>query len=485
MEFKDLSLKEIIAKIKSKEVTQKEVYDYFLARIEKLDPTIEAFSYINKEFVEQDINSPLAGVPIGVKDMFCEKGVPTKNSTKMLENFVPPYDATVIKKLKKAGFNSIGKTANDPFGMGSSGENSDFKKSKNPWDPTRIPGGSSSGSATAVAAGLVPAALGTDTGGSCRQPGSMCSLVGFRPTYGRSSRQGIIAYSSSLDTPGTLTKTVEDAALLFEIMGGYDPMESTSIKEELKINPAIWDKKDLKGIKVGVPKEYFMEGLDAGVKNEIQKGIELMKSLGAEIIDISMPYTEYALSVYYIIVFAESSTNLSRYDGIRFGYANDESLKSLDEAYKKNRSEGFGKEAKRRIMLGSFVLSSGFYDAYYHKAALVRELIRNDFTEAFKKVDVIISPVSPEVAWKYGSEKVDDPIKMYLADVFTVPVPLAGVPAISVPCGFAKPSDGDKELPVGIQIIGPKLGEEKIFEVGHVFEQANKEYINSKKPEIF
>lgn len=479
-EFKNLSLKQIIAMIKSGETTQKEVYDYFLGRIKTLDPKVEAFNLVHDSFIEQDIHSPLAGVPIGVKDMFCEAGVPTTNSCETLRNFVPPYDATIIRKMKEAGFNSIGKTTNDPFGMGSSGEHAKFKQTKNPWDLSRIPGGSSSGSAAAVAAGLVPAALGTDTGGSCRQPGGMCGVVGFRPTYGRSSRQGIIAYASSLDTPGTLTKTVEDAGLLFEIMGGYDPKESTSINEPLSINPAIWDRTDLKGVRIGLPKEYFIDGIDAGVRREIDQAIAKLRQLGAEIREVSLPSTEYALPTYYIIVPAEASTNLSRYDGIRFGHTHGG---GGDIAL--SRSEGFGHEEQKRIMLGTFVLSSGFYDAYYRRASLVRELIKDDFKKAFAEVDVLVTPVSPTVAWKMG-DKNNDPLKEYLSDIFTTASSLAGLPGLSLPVGYALPEDGGStKLPVGLQILGPKLGEEKMFEVAHVLEQAMKEYTESEKPAVF
>lgn len=484
MEFKDLSLKEIIAWIKAKNFSQKEVWDYFQDRIKKLDPTLEAFNLVNSDFVEKDIGSPLAGVPIWVKDVFCEKWITTTASSKMLENFVPPYSATVIDRLNKAGMSSAWKLNLDEFAMGWSGENSALRITKNPWDITRIPGGSSSGSATSVASWMVPAALGTDTGGSIRQPASMCGIVGFKPTYGVNSRWWVMAMASSLDTPGTFTKTVEDAGLLFEIMSGYDPLDSTSEKVETKIDPSIWNKSDLKWIKIWVPKEYFIDWIESGVKAEIEKSISKLKELGAEIIDISLPHTEYWLAVYYIVMPAEVSTNLSRYDGIRFGYANDEWL-GINELLKKNRAEGFWKEAQRRIMLGSFVLSSGFYDAYYKKASLVRELIIKDFEEAYKKVDVIITPTAPSVAWKIG-EKVDDPLKMYLSDIFTVNGSLAQLPGLSIPIWFAKSEDAEQvELPVWLQILGPKFGEEKVFEVWHVLEQSLKDYIWSKKPKIW
>lgn len=480
MEFKNLSLKELIREIKSGHITQKEVYEYFLARITTLEPSIEAFNLVHDSFVDQDIHAPLAGVPIGVKDVFSETGIETTAASKMLAGYKPPYDATIVSCLKEAGFSSIGKLNMDEFAMGGSGENSAMRITRNPWDISRIPGGSSSGSAAAVAAGMVPAALGTDTGGSIRQPASMCGIVGFKPTYGRNSRKGVISMASSLDTPGTFTRTVEDAAFLYEIMAGYDAGDSTSLQEPTAIDPTIWNKKDLKGVKIGVPKEYFIEGIEKGVQKEIDASIAKLRELGAEIREVSLPHTEYGLAVYYIVMPAEVSTNLARYDGIRFGHTHGG---GADVAM--SRSEGFGKEAQRRIMLGSFVLSSGFYDAYYRRASLVRELIKDDFKKAFEEVDVIVTPTAPSVAWKIG-EKVDDPLKMYLSDIFTVNGSLAGLPGLSLPVGYALPEDGGTtELPVGLQILGPELGEEKVFEVAHVLEQAMKEYVNSKKPSMF
>lgn len=484
MEFKDLSLKEIIAKIKSGETTQKEVYEYFLARIDKINPTLDSFNFINKEFIEKDINSPLAWVPIWVKDLFSEKWVLTTASSKMLKDYKAPYDSTVIVKLKEAWFNSIGKLNLDEFAMGWSWENSGLRISKNPWDITRIPGWSSSGSASAVASGMVPAALGTDTGWSIRQPASMCGIVGFKPTYGRTSRYWVIPMASSLDTMGTFTKTVEDAGLLFEIMAWFDPNDSTSINKEVKIDPSIWDKKDLKWIKVWVPKEYFIDWMEKWVTDEINKAIEKIKELGAEIVEVSLPHTEYGLPVYYIVCPAEVSTNMSRYDTIRFGSRDDEGL-SIWDAIAKNRSEFIWKEVQRRIMLGTFVLSAWFYDAYYNKASLVRELLKDDFRKVFEQVDVIVAPTAPTVAWKLG-DRVDDPLKMYLSDVFTVNWSLAWLPWLTLPCWYAKSEDEEqKELPVWLQILGPELAEEKVFMVGHVFEQAVKDYVNSKKPEIY
>ncbi|EKE29974.1 MAG: Glutamyl-tRNA(Gln) amidotransferase subunit A [uncultured bacterium (gcode 4)] len=484
MEFKDLSLKEIIAKIKDGTTTQNEVYRYFLGRIDEVNPQIEAFNTINRECNDVSATSELAGAPIWVKDLFCEKWIRTTASSKMLENFVPPYNSTVIDNLICAWMSSIWKLNLDEFAMGWSWENSALRITKNPWDPTRIPGWSSSWSAAAVASGMVPASLGTDTGWSIRQPASMCWVVWFKPTYWRNSRFWIIAMASSLDTPGTFTKTVEDAAILYGIMSSHDEKDSTSLSSPNAINPEIWKKEDLKWVRVWVPKEYFIDWIEEWVKREMEKAIWEMKELWAEIVDISLPHTEFWLAVYYIVMPAEVSTNLSRYDGVRYGYANDTWL-DINELLKKNRWEWFWKEAQRRIMLGSFVLSSGFYDAYYKKAALVRKLINKDFDEAFKKVDVIITPTAPSVAWKIW-EKADDPLKMYLADIFTVNWSLAHLPGISIPVGYAKPEDWeDVDLPVWMQILWPKMWEEKVFEVANVIEKKLKSYIDSKKPKVF
>jgi aspartyl-tRNA(Asn)/glutamyl-tRNA(Gln) amidotransferase subunit A len=480
MEIKELSLTELVASLKSKAIKQKECFDYFHDRIQTLNPQIEAFNLVTAELTPHNTNTPLAGVPIGVKDVFCEKGITTTASSHMLEGFQPPYNATVIERLSEAGMVSMGKLNLDEYAMGGSGENSALRITKNPWDTTRIPGGSSSGSAAAVAAGLVPAALGTDTGGSIRQPASMCGIVGFKPTYGRNSRYGVIAMASSLDTPGTFTRTVEDAALLFSIMGGHDPLDSTSLPDLLDREHVFTKKTDLKGVKIGIPKEYFADGIEPGVRDRINHAIAQAKRLGADIREISLPHTEYGLAVYYIIMPAEVSTNLARYDGIRFGHKEGNGMNIAQ-----NRSAGFGKETQRRIMLGSFVLSSGFYDAYYKKASLVRELIRQDFTKAFEQVDVIFTPTAPSVAWKLG-EKVDDPLKMYLSDIFTVNGSLAGLPGLTLPVGYAKPEDGtDIDLPVGLQILGKPLGESKVFEVAHVLEYALKDIVSAKKPKIW
>lgn len=472
MEFKDLSLRELENLVAEGKTTHQEIYDYFLERTKKYNNDLNAFTTLPDQ-------KEVSGLPVAVKDLFCETGVRTTASSKMLENFVPPYESTVTERMKKAGFVGFGKTALDEFAMGGSGEKSAFGPTKNPWDVERIPGGSSSGSAAAVAAGLVPAALGTDTGGSIRQPASMCGIVGFKPGYGRNSRSGVIAMASSLDCPGYFTRTVEDAAWLYKATAGHDPKDMTSLTDEAVVDDKIFAKNSLEGVRVGVPAEYFADGVDAGVRTEIEKTIEIMRELGAEIVDISLPHTKEGVSVYYIICPAEVASNMARYDGIRFGHKSEG-----NHDISVNRSEGLGKEVQRRSMVGSFVLSSGFYDAYYGKATAVRELIRDDFKKAFEKVDVIVTPTAPTVAWKIG-EKISDPVAEYMEDVFTVPASLAGLPGLVIPVGYASPADDtSKKLPVGLQILGPVLGEEKILEVGHILEQKIKNSLD-KKPEIF
>jgi aspartyl-tRNA(Asn)/glutamyl-tRNA(Gln) amidotransferase subunit A len=474
MEFKDLSLLELAELIQSGKTTHEEIYAYFLERTKKYNDELNAFNTLPQEGIWVN------WLPIAVKDIFCEVGIRTTASSKMLENFVPPYESTVTARMKMAGFVSFWKTNMDEYAMGGSGENSAFWSSTNPWDPTRIPGGSSSGSAAAVAAWLVPAALGTDTGGSIRQPASMCGIVGFKPSYGRNSRSGVIAMASSLDTPWYLTRTVRDAALLYEATAGHDPLDSTSLDASVKLDPIIWDKKDLTWLKIGIPKEYFIDGIDVWVRREIEWAIETLRSLGAEVVDISLPHTEHGVSVYYVICPAEVASNMGRYDGIRYGH-----IAPGVHDIAMNREEWFGKEVKRRSMVGSFVLSSGFYDAYYKKASAVRELIRDDFKKAYEKVDVIVTPTAPTVAWKIG-EKGEDPLKLYLEDVFTIPASLAWIPGLTIPVGFASPGDDlSVELPVGLQILGPVLGEEKVLMVGHVLEWVMKEKIDTKKPKIF
>jgi len=477
------SIKEIRALIDTGAVTKEDVWNFFMQRVEKHDSQIQSFTHINKNGFNVG-EGKLNGIPLGIKDIFCEKWIPTTASSKMLEDFIPPYDASVVKNLKEEWMSSLWKLNMDEFAMGSSTENSATQITKNPWGTDRIPGGSSWGSAAAVAAGLCPAALGTDTGGSLRQPASMCGVVGFRPGYGRNSRYGVMPMASSFDCPGTITRTVEDAGLLYEIMNGQDTMENSSLPGKDILNPEIWNSENLSGKKIGVPKEYFEEGLDTEVKERIEEAIEKMKDLGAEIVDISLPMTKYAIAAYYIIVPAEVSTNLARLDGIRYGHNSEKSNEGVEEIYLHNRWEWLGDESKRRTILWSYVLSAGFYDAYYKKAAQVRTLIIEDFRKAFEKVDVILGPVSPSVAWKLG-EKTEDPLKMYLADSYTIPASLAGLPWISVPCGFAASEDNEKEkLPVGLQLIWPRLGEQELLEIAHVYE-TNTSWTEEMIPEKF
>ncbi len=481
MNLHELSILQIQEQISSGKITPADVFSHFKKRTEELNPKLNAFATIADSSIPLTGKGSLAGIPLGIKEVFCQTGIRTSAGSKILENFTPPYTCTVVNRLNDSGAISLGTCHMDEFAMGSSGENCAYGFSRNPWALDRVPGGSSSGSAVAVAARMVPASLGTDTGGSVRTPASLCGIVGFKPTYGRNSRFGVIAMASSLDCPGTFTHNVRDAATLYEVMAGNDPMDSTSLVAPTTIDPSIWDRQNLKGVRVGVPKEYFREGLDAGVREQIQKAIAQMKKLGAEIVDITLPNSEYGIAVYYVIMAAEASTNLARYDGVRFGHISGDGSDIV-----KNRAEGFGPEPTRRIMLGSFVLSSGFYDAYYKKASRVRELIRDDFTQAFKKVDVIVGPVVPTVAWKIG-EKVADPLKMYLADIYTVPPSLAGIPGLSLPVGFAKPEDhsGDSvALPVGLHILADHLQEEKLFMVAHILEQSIAAEMNNTPPKI-
>lgn len=471
MNFKDLSLEEIISKINSKETTKEEVFEYFQKRINKYDDKIKSYNYINKNWLSST-EGKLSGAPIAIKDIFCEKWIPTTCGSEMLRDFIPPYNATVIENLNLEWMSSLGKVNMDEFAMWSTSESSKMNTTINPWGVNRIPGGSSGWSAACVAAWLAPAALWTDTGWSIRQPASMCNVVWFKPSYGRNSRYGTIAMASSLDTPWTLTKTVKDSALLYDIMNWYDNKENTSLEWKDLISEEIWNTKTLKWKKIGIPKEYFEDGLDEWVKQKIEEAIEKMKELGAEIKEVSLPMTKYAIATYYILMPAEVSTNLARYDGIRYGHQTKESYSNLDEMLQNNRQEWFGQEVSRRIVLWSYVLSAWFYDAYFKKATEVRTLIIEDFNKAFEEVDAIISPVSPNVAWKTW-EKINDPVKMYLSDAYTIPASLAWLPGISVPAGFATSEDSQKELlPVWLQILTPRLKEEELFEIAHVYEQA-------------
>jgi aspartyl-tRNA(Asn)/glutamyl-tRNA(Gln) amidotransferase subunit A len=408
--------------------------------------------------------TPLLGVPIALKDNILAVGTKTTCGSKILNNFVSPYDATVTAKLKSSGAVILGKTNMDEFAMGSSNETSFLGTVKNPWDTSRVPGGSSGGSAAATLAGLAPGALGTDTGGSVRQPASLCGVYGLKPTYGRVSRYGIVAFASSLDQVGTFARSASDLASLTEVISGHDPLDSTSVSQPLPSCTAALTK-GVKGLRIGVPKEYFIKGLDAEVESAVRTAVKEIEKLGATVVPVSLPHTEHSLAVYYVLAPAEASSNLARFDGIRYGYRVPDA-KDLKDLYYRSRSEGFGKEVKRRIMVGAFVLSTGYYDAYYLRAQKVRTLVARDFANAFTQCDVIASPVAPTTAFKIG-EKTNDPIAMYLSDVFTIPVNLAGLPGMSVPCGM-----DSKGLPVGLQLIGKPWDEETLFRVAGAYEAA-------------
>ena len=466
MDVKNLTLLEAKMLLENKEVSESELWRAFFDYAKEQDKDIHAYLRF------QEDEKKWQGVPIAVKDNMLAIGMPTTCASKILENYQPSYQATVIDKLEQNGLGVFGKTNMDEFAMGSSTETSAFGLTKNPHDLTRVPGGSSGGSAAAVASGTALAALGSDTGGSIRQPASFCGVVGLKPTYGRVSRYGLVAMASSLDQIGTFTKDVKDAAYLLEIISGFDKNDSTSSKENVP-NYLESLNKGVKGLKIGIPKEYFAEGMDADVEKTVKDAIKKYESLGAEIVEVSLPNTEYALAVYYILMPAEVSSNLARFDGIRYGYSieRDSGIgnATLDEVYKMSRAKGFGPEPRRRIMLGTFVLSHGYYDAYYLKAQKVRTKIIEDFKIAFEKVDVIATPTAPTPAFKIG-EKISDPLTMYLSDIFTVSANLAGVPALSLPCGTVE-RDG-KKLPVGLQLIGKHFGEATILRAAHSLEQA-------------
>ncbi|OGE31953.1 glutaminyl-tRNA synthase (glutamine-hydrolyzing) subunit A [Candidatus Daviesbacteria bacterium RIFCSPHIGHO2_01_FULL_44_29] len=449
MDITDLTLTQTIKALENKQFTEAELNSAYQKRIGQVNSSLNAFLEVI------DTNS---GIPVGIKDIISTKGIKTTAGSKILSSYIPQYNATVIDRLIAQNVSIIGKANNDEFAMGSSGENSAYGPTKNPWDLTRVPGGSSSGSAAAVAANMCVFSLGTDTGGSIRQPASFCGVVGLKPSYGRVSRYGAMSMASSLDQIGPLTKSVADARLVLDWISGPDEYDSNCIKKRLTTNDSRFTK-SLKGLRVGVPKEYFGVGLDPEVERVIKAAIKQLADLGAELAEVSLPHTEYAVATYYIIMASEVSSNLARFDAIRFG---------------SDRGD-FGAEVKRRIMLGTFSLSSGYYDAYFTKAARVRTLIKQDFEKAFEKCDVIVGPVSPTVAWKLG-EKVDDPLKMYLMDVYTVPPSLAGIPGLSVPCGFA---DG---MPVGLHLLGKYMDEDTILSVGEVYEQATKWH--QEKPKL-
>lgn len=470
-----LTLKEASEKLRKREVSSRELTEAVLGRIEAVDDKVHAFNTIiaekalarademDKALADGSATSPLAGIPINLKDVLSTKGVRTTCSSKILENFVPAYDATVVERLYKAGVVLTGKVNMDEFAMGSSTENSGFFTTRNPWDLDTVPGGSSGGSSASVAAGMGFFSLGSDTGGSIRQPASLCGIVGLKPTYGRVSRYGLVAFASSLDQIGPFTRDVTDCALVMNAIAGFDPCDSTSINAPVPDYTAAL-KPDVKGLRLALPKEYFVEGMEPGVEQKVRAAVAKLQELGATVDEVSMPHTKYALATYYIIAPSEASANLARYDGIKYGLSDSEAPNML-EAYLSTRDQGFGREVKRRIMIGTYALSSGYYDAYYLKAQKVRTLIKADFDKVFENFDAIISPTSPTVAFKVG-EKAADPLAMYLSDVCTIPANMAGTPGISIPCGF---SNG---LPVGLQILGPALGEEKVLQVAYAYEQA-------------
>lgn len=466
------------------EIHPYEVLIFFLERIEKIDPLLNCFITVNENFPEeaktlnreilQNIRDfPLAGIPVGIKDVLVTKNLRTTAGSKILKNFIPPYDATAVRKIKEAGGIIAGKLNMDEFAMGSSNENSAFGPVRNPHDIERVPGGSSGGSAAAVASGLVPLALGSDTGGSIRQPASFCGIVGLKPTYGRVSRFGLIAFASSLDQVGPMTRNIKDCALLYKVISGFDPHDSTCAEfPPDDLIEEVEKSESLKGLRMGIPFKQ-LEGIDKAVEDLFKEALKTVEELGAELIEISLPSFRFGIPAYYIIAPSEASSNLARYDGVKYGYRTEEKS-ALLEMYMKTRGEGFGKEVKRRIMLGTYALSAGYYDAYYLKAQKVRTLIKRDFESAFKdkKIDAILIPASPTPPFRLG-EKVKDPLSMYLSDVFTIPVNLAGLPAMSIPCGFTR-----DRLPVGFQIISDLFQEKIIFKIASAYEKKKKEYFD-------
>ncbi len=484
MELYKLTIHELHEKLKNKEISAKELTESIFKRLSETEKKIKAYLTITKdeaqkqtEEADKDIKSgnasPLTGIPLAIKDNICTDGIKTTCASRILESFIPPYDAAVITKLKKSGYILIGKTNMDEFAMGSSTENSAFGATRNPYDLDRVPGGSSGGSAAAVAADECIAALGSDTGGSIRQPAALCGIVGMKPTYGRVSRYGLVAFASSLDQIGPLTKDVTDCAVMMNAISGHDPCDSTSANIPL---PDFTKSlvKDVKGLKIGIPDEYFIEGIDKDVDKAVRDAIKLLEEAGAESVKIRLPNTGYAIATYYILATSEASSNLARYDGVKYGLRAEG--KDLIDMYMETRAKGFGSEVKRRIMLGTYALSAGYYEAYYKKAQQVRTLIKRDFDEAFKKVDVIITPTTPTPAFKIG-EKIHDPLQMYLSDIFTISVNLAGVPAVSIPCGLTKGN-----LPIGLQIISKPFDEETIIRTAYTFEQSTDWH--KRKPNI-
>jgi len=474
LELYKLDIAGLSAMLEKREVSAKEVSDSVLGRIDAVDQKIKAYVTVTREEagrmaeeadrrISENRKDMLTGLPLAIKDNICTKGIRTTCSSKMLSGFVPPYESTVTSRLMEQGYVLAGKTNLDEFAMGSSTENSGFFTTRNPWDTERIPGGSSGGAAAAVAADECIAALGSDTGGSIRQPAALCGVVGMKPTYGRVSRYGLVAFASSLDQIGPITKTVRDSAVLLNAISGRDRMDSTSAPVELPDFTAVLGR-DIKGLRIGIPKEYFIEGIDPEVEKAVKAAIRHYESLGALPVEVSLPHSGHAVATYYVLATSEASSNLARYDGVKYGFR--AAGKDLMDMYMQTRAQGFGPEVKRRIMLGTYTLSSGYYDAYYKKAQQVRTLIKRDFEDAFRTVDIILTPTTPTAAFKMG-EKTDDPLQMYLADIFTISVNLAGVPGISIPCGFTS-----NNLPIGMQLIGKHFDEETLLQAAYEYEQS-------------
>ncbi|MDM8516850.1 Asp-tRNA(Asn)/Glu-tRNA(Gln) amidotransferase subunit GatA [Desulfobacterales bacterium HSG16] len=486
MNLYELTIKEAASLLGKKEISSKELTRSVIDRINAVENKIDAFITITEELAMKQAEEadaaiskgdimPLTGIPMAVKDLLCLKGIKTTCGSKFLENFVPPYNATVMEKLQKQGAVIVGKLNMDEFAMGSTNENSGFKPVRNPWDLSRIPGGSSGGSAASVAADMCLASLGSDTGGSIRQPASHCGIVGLKPTYGRVSRFGLVAFASSLDQIGPLTKNVSDCAAVMNAISGYDPKDSTSVPKDVPDYTACLGQ-DIAGMKIGIPVEYqSSEGLDPDVENAVSKAVKTLEGIGAECVEVSLPHTSYAVAAYYVIAPSEASSNLARYDGVRYGIR-DKDQTDLIKMYRSSRSDGFGQEVQRRIIIGTYCLSAGYYDAYYGKASEVRTLITQDFEKAFETCDAIVSPVAPTPAFPIGQNS-DDPLTLYLSDIFTLSANLAGIPGMSVPCGFSR--DG---LPVGLQIMGKHFQEEKLLKIAHSYEQATD--FHKKKPSL-
>jgi len=477
-ELHELTVVSVLKGLRAGKFSSRQLTEAYIKRIEEFNPSLNAFLHVAAESAMKAARAadkkiakarktkakppPLLGLPIAIKDVLTVAGMPATAGSRILEKFVPSYNATSVQRLLDAGVVILGKTNTDEFAMGSSTENSAYGVVLNPWDKERVPGGSSGGSAAAVAAGLVPVALGTDTGGSIRQPAALCGLTGLKTTYGRVSRYGLIAFGSSLDTVGVLAHNAEDAAILFNAMAGYDPLDATTVESKaprIKLN----GKAEIKGLKIGVPKEYFIEGVRAEVASGVRAAISQLEALGAKVREISLPHTEYALPVYYIIAPAEASANLARFDGVRYGLRVED--QNLIEMFSRTRGQGFGPEVKRRIMIGTYALSAGYYDAYYGQAQKVRTLIRGDFDEAFKQVDLIAAPATPSTAFRIGAHT-GNPLEMYLEDVFTLPANLAGIPGLSIPVGF-----DHQQLPISLQLLGPLFSEERLLQVGHAYQQ--------------